>query len=123
MLSGFTRWSMTGQVRGLSVMPMLSGMRISNLSRAKLFAELFTELWWPLLAEGAAALLRFLGAVVEGDRLEAERADGALVFGVDVERALGDRDGRGASFDDLGAPLVHLGVELFGRHHRVDEAH
>ena len=32
MPSGFTRCSMIGQVRGLSVMPMLSGMRIVTLT-------------------------------------------------------------------------------------------
>ena len=33
MPSGLTRCSMTGQVRGLSVMPMLSGMRMNDCSR------------------------------------------------------------------------------------------
>jgi hypothetical protein len=77
--STFTAPSMIGQVRGLEVMPMLSWMFMS------LLFLLVAETRWPFLAKRPSALLGFLGAVEQRQRLETERADGAQVFAVGVE--------------------------------------
>src|SRR5262245_50243138 len=75
------------------------------------------------LAEGATAFLGFLGAVVERDRLEAERAQAAQLLCVGIERTLGDRDRGRASLLELGAPAIDLLVELVRRDHGVDQTH
>src|SRR5712691_9999316 len=112
--SGLTAPSMIGQVRGFDVMPRLNwSFMVCTLPKPRR----------ALLAEGAAALLGFLGAVIERHRLEAERAHAPELLGICIERALGDRQRRGAAFLELGAPAVDLLVEPLGRHHRVDQAH
>src|SRR5262249_10455936 len=60
------------------------------------------------LSEGAAALLRLLRAVIERDRLEAERAQAPQLLGIGVEPALGDRDRGRAFLLDLRAPARAL---------------
>src|SRR6266542_2061792 len=73
--------------------------------------------------EGVGALLRLIGVVIERQRLEAERADAADILAVGVERALGDGDrGRGER-EDLLAPGLDLGIELFRRDDLVDQPH
>src|SRR5262249_15215836 len=56
-------------------------------------------------------------------RLQPERADPLDVLAIGVERALGNRDRGRAEREDFLAPRLDLGVELFGRHHLVDEPH
>src|SRR5262249_18080216 len=76
-----------------------------------------------LLAERAAALLRFLGVVIKRDRLEAERAQSAQLLGIGVERALGDRDGGGAALLQLRAPAVDFLIQPLRRDDGIDQAH
>ena len=83
----------------------------------------FAETGAALFEESGRALFRLIAVVVERQRLEAERADAADVVAVGVERALGDRDRGRRQRQDLAAPRLDLGIELFRRHDLVDEPH
>src|SRR6185369_4288634 len=70
------------------------------------------EVGLAFLLEGLHAFARFLGVVVQLERIQAHAGDAALVRGIHVERALRDRQRRGALLQDLVAPFLHFGVEL-----------
>ena len=72
-------------------------------SAADASAHVLAEFGLALLQEGAHPFARLLGVVVERQRLHAHPAQRANAFGIGVERALGDGDGRGAAFQNLGA--------------------
>jgi hypothetical protein len=72
-------------------------------------SALAAEIGLALLAESAAALLRFLGVVVEASRLHAYAADAANALGFGAERALGDGQGGSAPLQQFQAPAVNLG--------------
>src|SRR5260370_7321030 len=57
------------------------------------------------------------------DGLYPQEADAANVFAVGIERALGDRDGRGAQHIDLRRPGIDFGIQLLGRNDLVDQPH
>src|SRR5690606_25286256 len=81
------------------------------------------ELGRAFLHERSHAFLRLLRLVVEIQGLEAEAADSADGIGRCVKGALRNGDGRGALFQNLGAPLVDLLIELIMRHDGVAQAH
>src|SRR5438552_18147887 len=88
-----------------------------------LFGSPATEVRAALLQEGLSSLLSLVGAIIQRQGLEAERADAADVLAVGVERALGDGDRGRRQRQDLLAPGLDLDVELFGWHDLVDEPH
>src|SRR5206468_10607391 len=95
----------------------------SAFPRRGLRSDELLEVGLAAFVERFDAFLRFVRLVVVLDGLDAEEADAADVFGVGVERALGDRQRGRAHLVDLLAPLVDFGVELVVRHDLVDEAH
>src|SRR2546427_12952007 len=77
----------------------------------------------PLFLQGIDAFTRFLGVVIELERVHAQAGNAALVGGVRVETALGNGQRRGAALAHLFAPLLHFGVELVVWDAGIGQAH
>src|SRR5688572_8423452 len=96
--------------------------RVTEASQMVSPAELF-EADRPLLDEGVAALHGLLALVVEVERRVGELRHPGALLGVDVERLLRQGERRRALFEELPAPLLHLGAEVLLGHDLVDEPH
>ncbi len=77
------------------------------------------EVGFAFRVEGIDALAGLGRLVEEAERLHAELADAADVFGAGIEGALGDRNSSGALLEDFLAPFFDFRVQLVQGNHDV----